>query len=391
MGELIRHYGPALLACTVVVTRLAVHPRGPTNAMSWVVTLTIAATLTAKVPPVYHGLSVLTGIPNVGRLVDHGCFLVAGWGGLTMLLQIHHPEDARRRSLRHAIWISAAFTGMCVLFVMTKAPVDNVRFAGRYGATPGVLEYWLVYTAGLLPAFLTAATLSIRYASMTTDPAVRMGLRLIATGMLCSVTYHFHKAAYFVARRTGTDYPRALNILLDRYLTLAAAVLILAGLALPNWRTPPPISNYRKYQRLRPLWLALYRMNPSIALVPPKPRWYELLDMRDLDLRLYRRAVEIRDGRLALRDHIDPEVAADARHAAVQSGLTGRKLDAAVEAATLAAAIQAAATGAAPTQPPSPAAAPGGRDLDSDIAFLCDVADAFRRVPARFQTSHQVS
>ncbi|ONI75986.1 hypothetical protein ALI144C_35290 [Actinosynnema sp. ALI-1.44] len=378
MGELIRHYGPALLACAVVVVRLALHPRGPTNAMSWVVMLSIAVTLTAKAPPVYHGLSVLTGIPNVARLVDHGGFLVAGWGGLTMLLQINHPEDARRRAVPHAIWIAAAFVGMCVLFALTKAPVDNVRFAGRYGATPGVLEYWLVYMAGLLPAFLTAAVLSVRYASMTTDPAVRLGLRLIATGVLCSVTYHFHKAAYFAARRIGLDYPRALNILLDRYLTLAAAVLVLAGLALPNWRTPPPISNYRKYQKLRPLWLALYRVTPSIALVPPKHRLSELLDVRDLDLRLYRRAVEIRDGRLALREHIDPRVAADARRSAARSGLTGQKLDAAVEAAALAAAIRSVATGAAPPDDPAPGIAPGGPDLDSDIAFLCDVATAFR-------------
>ncbi|ALG09436.1 MAB_1171c family putative transporter [Kibdelosporangium phytohabitans] len=382
MGELIRHYGPALLAWAVVMVRLALHPRGPTNAMSWVVMLAIAVTLTAKAPPVYHGLSVLTGIPNVARLLDHGGFLVAGWGGLTMLLQINHPADARRRAVPHAIWIAVAFTGMCVLFAVAKTPVDHVRFAGRYGATAGVLEYWLVYIAGLLPTFLTTAALSTRYASMTTDPAVRLGLRLIAAGVLCSVTYHVHKAAYFVARRTGMDYPRALNILLDRYLTLAAAVLILAGLALPNWRTPPPIGNYRKYQRLRPLWLALYRVNPSIALVPPKPLLSELLDVRDLDLRLYRRAVEIRDGRLALRDHIDPRVAARARQAAARSGLTGQKLDAAVEAATLAAAIQAAATGAAPPETPSPVAAPGGRDLDSDIAFLCDVANAFR-VPSQ--------
>jgi hypothetical protein len=392
MGELVRHYGPAILACAVVIVRLARRHRehGPNSAMSWLVMLAITAAVTAKAPPVYHGLSVLTGIPNVARLVDHGCVLVASWAAQNILLHINHPEAARRRSLPHAIWIAIAFAGMCVTFAMTNAPVDEVRFAGKYGSTPGVLEYWLVYVAGLLPTLLNTARLSARYASMTTDPAVRLGLRLIAAGVLCSVTYHFHKAAFFAARRFDMDYPRALSVPLDRYLTLLSVTLILVGLALPNWHTPTPISNYRKYHRLRPLWLALYRVNPEIALDPPKPRLVELLDLRDLDLRLYRQVVEIRDGRLALREYLDPRVAAEAKAAARRSGLTGQKLDAAVEAATLAAAIEAAARGAAPPTDVSPVAVPGGRDLDSDIAFLGDVAVAFRTQVSRGRTGPSV-
>jgi hypothetical protein len=383
MGELIRHYGPALLACVVIIVRLARHRRhrrSTTSRMGWIVLLAIALSLTVKAPAIYHAVSVLTGIPNIGRLIDHTCILVAGWGALRILLHINHPDEVRQRSLPHAVWIALAFTGMCLLFAYADTPVDAVRFAGRYGRTPGVLEYWLVYLAGMLPAYLNIAWLAARYAGMATDSAVRLGLGLISAGTLCSVAYHIHKGLFFAARRFGIHYPKAVSMPLDRYLTLAAAILVLIGVALPNWRTPAVVGTYRKLLRLRPLWLALYRVNPQIALVPPRSLPLELLDVRDLDLRLYRRVVEIRDGRLALRAHLDPEVAEAARAAAAGSGLTEQKLDALVEATTLYSAIQAAQAGSAPPADSSPVAASGGRDLAGDIAFLDDVAMAYRYV-----------
>ncbi|MBP2329792.1 hypothetical protein JOF56_010177 [Kibdelosporangium banguiense] len=383
MGELLRHNGPALLACAVIVVRLARHRRHhrtATSTMGWIVLLAIALSLTVKAPLVYQAVSELTGIPNIGRLIDHGCILVAGWGALGILLHINHPEEARQRSLPHAVWIALAFTGMCVLFAFTRTPVDDVRFAGRYGRTPGVLEYWLVYLAGMLPAFLNSARLAARYAGMATDSAVRLGLRLISIGVLCSVAYHIHKGLFFAARRFGIHYPKALSMPLDRYLTLAAAILVLIGVTLPNWRSPDVFGACRKLLRLRPLWLALYRVNPRIALVPPRPLVLELLNLRDLELRLYRRVVEIRDGRLALREHIDPRVAEAARAEAAGRGLAGQKLDALVEATTLYSAMQAARAGNDPPSDPSPVAVSGGHDLAGDIAFLDEVALAYRFV-----------
>ncbi|MGW2199962.1 DUF6545 domain-containing protein [Streptosporangium sp. NPDC001682] len=59
--------------------------------------------------------------------------------------------------------------------------------------------------------------------------------------------------------------------------------------------------------------------------------------------------------------------------------MTGRKLDAVVEAATLSAALRAASGDEAPAGEPSRDAVPGGDDLAGDVAFLCDVARAYRR------------
>jgi hypothetical protein len=380
MGELIRFVGPALLAWAAVMVRVARHrrhQRGLTNTLGWVVLLAITVSLTVKATAVYDGISALTGIPNVARLIDHTCILIAGTGAVGILAHVNGPQDVRRKLVPQVIWIAVAFTGMCVLFAVADTPVTDARFAGRYATTPGVLEYWLVYVAGMLPGFVTGARLAARYAALSTDRAIRLGLRLIAAGMLLSVVYHLHKAVFFATRRFDLPYPSVISDPLDRYLTLVSAILVLVGVTLPNWRVPAPIGDYLTHLRLRPLWLALYRIDPRIAFVPPRSLLRELVDFRDVDLRLYRRVVEIRDGRLALRAHFDPRIAAAAR-ASAPAGLSDQKLDALVEATTLAAAMRSAAAGAAPPTDGAPVPVPGGRDLDSDIAFLQDVALAYR-------------
>jgi hypothetical protein len=203
---------------------------------------------------------------------------------------------------------------------------------------------------------------------------------LIALGTASALTYHVHKALFFAARRFDFGYPKALGDLADRGLPLVAAVLVLAGATLPTWgpRLGVPalwgwFRDYRTYLGLRPLWLALYRANPQIALVPPLPFVLDVVSLRDLDMRLYRRVIEIRDGRLALQPYLVPGVV----------GTSGRAQDAVAEAATLDAAVRARASGSAPVTSTHAVAVPGGHDLESDIAFLTEVAKAYRRLRRR--------
>jgi hypothetical protein len=101
-----------------------------------------------------------------------------------------------------------------------------------------------------------------------------------------------------------------------------------------------------------------------------------VLRVARLRLRLYRRVIEIRDGLLAVHPYREQRVADAARERGTRAGLRGRPLDAAVEAATVAAALRSRAAG----DPPAAAGTPvtGGGDLDSDTAFLGQVARAFR-------------
>ncbi|MGW3967068.1 MAB_1171c family putative transporter [Amycolatopsis sp. NPDC005003] len=381
--EWLRAYGPGLLACLAVVIRIVrsrYRRRARSEVTIWVFSLCIAFSLVLQAPSVYRAAGDFTGVPNIARLVNHGCMLVAAVAGQDFLSQINPPEQARRRLLPHMIWAATAFAAMCLFFLMSRTGVNDVRFAARYGRTPGVLEYWLVYVAGLLPALLGSARLAVRLAARSTETVIRLGLRLIAAGVLSAVLYHVHKAVFFAARRFDLNYPRSFGGPLDRYLPAVAALLVIVGVVLPAWRTPVAVSNYLTHLRLRPLWLAFYTVVPRIAVEPPRCLLRELVDVRDIGLRLYRRVVEIRDGRLALRAHLDPEIAAAARESALGAGLSGQKLDAHVEAVTLAAAIRAVADGAEPPGEGAVLAVPGGSDLDSDIAFLKAVAAAYRRL-----------
>jgi hypothetical protein len=122
----------------------------------------------------------------------------------------------------------------------------------------------------------------------------------------------------------------------------------------------------------------LYRAVPQIALVPPsgRPDWFL---SHDLDFQLYRRVIEIRDGRLALRPYLDRRVTDTARRLGRAAGLSGSELDATVEAAVLAAAIQAKhEQRAADTGSPD---APGGSDLPGELAWLVAVSTAFASSP----------
>jgi hypothetical protein len=103
--------------------------------------------------------------------------------------------------------------------------------------------------------------------------------------------------------------------------------------------------------------------------------------MRDVGFRLYRRVVEIRDGRLALRPYFDHRAAEYARALCQEARLSDEEATAVVEAASLAAAVRARALGRTMDQPASLAPTPGGADLASERIFLQRVAYCYQRSP----------
>jgi hypothetical protein len=206
------------------------------------------------------------------------------------------------------------------------------------------------------------------------DAFLRLGLRLVVAGTAGAVLYLVNKTVLAASPRFGFAYPPGHTVLLGTALPAAAHVLVLLGVALPaltGW-----LSRYRLHRRLRPLWTALYRADPAIALAPTAvPDVFALTGLR---MRLYRRVIEIRDGLLALRPYQDPRIAAAAREEAARAGFRGQRLETEIEAAVVAAALRARdGGGAVPND--SPVLVSGGRDLDSDTAFLADVAHAYRR------------
>jgi hypothetical protein len=88
-------------------------------------------------------------------------------------------------------------------------------------------------------------------------------------------------------------------------LMAATVVFITVGSTLPSWGPRLGtdawllwLGDLRALHRLYPLWKAAWRVAPEVVLVPPRPLVVEMLDVRDVRFRLYRRQIEIRDAAL---------------------------------------------------------------------------------------------
>ncbi|MFI6472777.1 MAB_1171c family putative transporter [Streptomyces sp. NPDC050516] len=182
-------------------------------------------------------------------------------------------------------------------------------------------------TITLYPAWHAAALCRASlHRSRRADGALRIGLRLLCAGAAAGVVWTAWgfddiRLALFTGRQTdGEDGVSAV-------LGLLCAALLIAGgstaawSALRHWWW-----SYRTYRALAPLWSALYRSFPEIALLGPRRGFTELAP-RAVGFALYRRVIEIHDGLLLLRPHLrapsptEPDSAATARAASILAAL----------------------------------------------------------------------
>jgi hypothetical protein len=250
---------------------------------------------------------------------------------------------------------------------------------------PLVAIYLLLYVTTLLVALGEIARLCLKYAGPAGRPWLRRGLRITAVGALIHSVNFWSRAFSIVAVKFDMNPLEWEMLILVG--TGVGVPLIIAGLTMPSWG--PHLShlrrwweNYYIYYRLYPLWRDLYQATPAIALHP------RTRSMTDLNYRLYRRVIEIRDGLLALRSYRDPEVRRRALQSGKAAGLTGDELHVVVAAAQLKAALNAKAKGrVVPTDSTDSADARElfelrrGDDLTTEATWLAQIARAYVHSP----------
>lgn len=307
----------------------------------------------------------------------------------TFLLHVNYQgrEVAVRRRRGTLIFVGALVL-LTVLFAL--APIDDeaVWFIQRYGRSPFVLEYRLTFLVYMGVAMANVASLSLRYARITNRPTLRLGLRLVALGGLCGLGYVLSDGLSLLSIRFQVADPLPAPALVSSVCSAAALVLTIVGSTMPAWGPRAGIpamcdwyARYRSLRRLYPLWAALYRAQPEIALLPPPSAIQDALVFRDLGFRLYRRVVEIRDGYLLLRPYFDPDAVAAATDLCAQAGLTSDTTKAVVDAASLAVALKYQACGQRPhTAAPYPVS-DRGADLADEVVTLERVAHCFQHSP----------
>jgi hypothetical protein len=378
----------ALVAGAAAIFKLHALWRDPGNSATRYLCLTLialAAALTVSITAPHALINrILEG--NAARFVDNALTVAAAFGVQGVLNHlVHAPVLARRRMRRAVAAALGALGAMAALFVLAPVHRPVLDFAGAYGSEPLFVAYLLVYLGYLGSALAGILRLTSRYTRHAERTFLRLGLRLIEIGAGCGLLYVGYKGAYFVLLAFG-HHTLGVESLVSTALAGAAALFVTIGATIPAWgqslaRTGRRLSQQHAYRRLRPLWADLTAVAPDITLTPVSTRLASLR-LRDAGIQLYRRVIEIYDGRMVLRPYLDAAVAARAAAFAQDAGLAGSDAAAVVEAARLAAGIDAMKRDARATDedlalPP----APGGTSLSAEAAWLIVVTRAYRRSP----------
>lgn len=347
--------GLAALALLYKIPSLVRDPRSPTRRALIAMLACAAWAPAANTPVVYLAFDELLGVPNIARLLSHAG--VVGFAASVQLLLLYwsvlHPS--RRRAYLRLGSVAIAVSAMAVFFAL--APIDRTLTAGEftvvYGDAPYMGPYMLVYLGYFMIALVDIMRLSWRYAKLTRRQFIRLGLRLVTVGAGFGAAYCVEKAVYLAARRAGRELlPPIVQESFGPLTISVGSVLMLVGFTIPSWGPKMVVGRtwtrrYCGYWRLRRLWQMMYAATPEIVLEPSTAR-HDLASLRDLEYRLVRRVVEIRDGWLALRAYLSLDVAQAAHRIGKEAGLSDMDLAAAVDAALLTAAVRLKANGSRP-------------------------------------------
>jgi hypothetical protein len=332
-------------------------------------------------PPIEARIEQATGVLGVFP----NCATVAALASyqVMLLLWTYPPTQARQKIRRRLPLYTAAFLATAVLAVLGRhqaAGAPIAAYAERpeqlWGTIPLVAESAVVFY--LTQAFTTIdATLHLRrYIRLADRRWLRRGLRLIAISNIFSLLYSAADLVLILALRSNVTITAITQI--TPMFSAAALLSAIVGVTVPSWG--PRLDRFRDYRRIQPLWHAMYLAVPDVVLNPPTSLLRDRWSPHDLHFRLYRRLIEIRDSRLALRPFLDTDVAAEAHRRARDAGLACPELQAVVEAATLAAAIRAKAENRHPASQPPEDANTGG-DLAEELTWFTRVAHAFVASP----------
>jgi hypothetical protein len=341
------------LLWVATAVRLPTLWRDPRQRALWTVLLALALVKSASFPPVAEHLHAAV-VPNLLGVAAAFC----------LLRFVALVTGAGQRWWQAVVTVGVLVT-LGVLAAVAGRDIDN---SGDVLAGPlpaAAVAYWVVLEGYLGAVLVSVASLFWTVGRAAPAGLPRLGLRAVAAGSAVIALYAASKSILVVAHGFGVPIPFQ-RIEPVAHVVQAAAILlgVAGGLVPATRRARAVVGAYRNLLRLRPLWRAMRDAFPEVILFSPRRAFIELAGVDDVDLRLYRRVIEIRDGMLALRGYRPPHVPAGPDPAVT-------------EARGLALALDRHAAGAAPAEQPE-AWAPVGPDMADEVAWLTRVSAAFR-------------
>ncbi|ANY10754.1 hypothetical protein AFB00_30605 (plasmid) [Pseudonocardia sp. HH130630-07] len=208
------------------------------------------------------------------------------------------------------------------LLAIPASPQDAAAgLAGDWHQAPWTSAAVLLYIIYSALTFILVTMLALLWARGIRSRWTAIGLRLVAASGVLFGLYLLHKTFFLVAAllftRPGYDQVSA-----EYWILLVAVQFLVVGLAMPLVATGIPAAvrlarQRRAYGRLRPLWLALTAHRPDVVM-SCHPSWlpkagvtaWDVLDLRELAFRLYRRVIECWDVIAGLHGHLDADLRA---------------------------------------------------------------------------------
>ncbi|MFC8383228.1 MAB_1171c family putative transporter [Nocardia sp. NPDC057272] len=305
-----------------------------------------ASTFGISIPAVYESVTRLSGIPNLAGLLAQCGGVSIAVAQQAVVLSWDHPWIlAKRKIFRRLALLAATLTCMITLFTLSEPQmVDSPHnFAANSAIIPTYSIYLLVFQGCFIIGTLESVRLCWRYSVRVGPGWLRVGLRVAMIGSGLGLPYSAVRVSSVVIAHSGGDTLRFEPV--ARLAAAGGTLALLVGWTIPAWG--PLLSSicarilrYRTYRRIGPLWRAMCDSVPEVVLNPsPRNGIYDR-KFRQLDFRLYRRIVEIRDARMALLPYFEAGVAEKVKRKARDQGKIDLQLAAVVEAATLAVAIE---------------------------------------------------
>jgi hypothetical protein len=287
------------------------------------------------------------------------------------------PSRAARRW--HVITALAVVTALALLFTLSGARTRGAFLAVQGPGVALLICYNLLFTGYALWCLARLTKALAAHARAAEPGPLRLGLVLGTATSALAMLWTSWTADDIVAVLRHSHQDSGEDVISTTFGVFC--MLLLVGTATATaWGTAEPLRwlrARRTHRALEPLWTALHTELPDLALPPPPPTGRRF-DPQRAEFALYRRVIEIRDGHLALRPYVHPDVPAWA----AEANAPGAPHAALLEAASLTAALEAHRAGHRPGPARADAAGHSPHPtLNAEITWLLQVTDAFTHSP----------
>ncbi|MFI6096019.1 MAB_1171c family putative transporter [Lentzea sp. NPDC051213] len=302
-----------------VLFRVRVVGRSPQGRAVALAFLCLATSATIVVRQVRYALDQFIGVPDLAILIAN----VSTLGAIAFLLRFGLIVGSNVRFVRVANAVLAGVVVVMVaMFLIVPRDLNSPDFAYWHPTHPATIIYHLVNITCMFVGVAAGAVLLHPLWRHQARGPLRVALFLLWLGFLSLIVYagcrYWYVIAYgfgFVPQ--GTQY-RTYGRITELAMFLGVLLVVLGGLTQAGMSAVRWMRRLRGYRRLRPLWTELVEAVPTVVLQHP-PRWFA---GGSLELRLYRRTVEIRDAQLELAGRVSPDTRAYAGMNLEEAGVT---------------------------------------------------------------------